>query len=101
MAPLFLTLDTVKEWLRLETDYVDEDAQLKILMLAAESYVMSAVDNFNIHRDDPHYIAAASLICHMLITDWYERRDFSGGVNEKQRYTISSLLLQLQTKPMA
>ena len=101
MTPLFLTLNGVKPWLRLETDYTDEDEQLKLLMVAAESYVMSAIDNFEANRDDPYFMAAASLICYMLIVDWYERRDFSGGVNEKQRYTIQSLLLQLQTKPMA
>ena len=99
MSPLFLKLEAVKTWLRLETDYMDEDEQIKLLMLAAETYVMSAIDNFEANKDDPHYLAAASLICYMLIVDWYERRDFSGGVNEKQRYTIQSLLLQLQTKP--
>lgn len=99
MTPLFLTLNGVKTWLRLETDYTDEDAEITMLILAAESYVMSAIDNFEVNRDDPQYMAAASLICYMLIVDWYERRDFSGGVNEKQRYSIQSLLLQLQTKP--
>ena len=101
MNPLFLHLNTVKSWLRLETDYMDEDADIIMLMLAAESYIMSAVNDFKEHEDDPHYMAAASLICHMLIVDWYERRDFSGGVNEKQRYSIQSLLLQLQTTPTA
>lgn len=99
MTPLFLKIEAVKEWLRLETEYTDEDNQITMLMLAAEAYVMGAVDNFEVNKDDPHYLAAASLICHMLIVDWYERRDFSGGVNEKQRYTIQSLMLQLQTKP--
>lgn len=100
MTPLFLNLDTVKTWLRLETEYTEEDAQLELLMLAAEAYILSSTDNFEANKDDPHYLAAASLICHMLIVDWYERRDFSGGVNEKQRYTLQSLLLQLQTKPI-
>ena len=75
---------------------------LLLLLLSHFSCVLlcvNAIDDFEVNRDDPQYMAAASLICYMLIVDWYERRDFSGGVNEKQRYSIQSLLLQLQTKP--
>ncbi|MDF2612785.1 MAG: hypothetical protein K0S71_571 [Clostridia bacterium] len=100
MTPLFLKLEDVKSWLRLESDYTDEDTVLNMLILSAEMRVKGAIDNFEQHITDEHFKAAASVICFMLITDWYERRDFSGGISEKMRYTIQSLMLQLQTLPI-
>lgn len=92
----FLTLTQVKMWLRVEEEYTEEDALLEMLVINAESYLRDSVDNFDILLEQPAFKAKAGLLACMLITDWYEKRDLTGIVSDKLRYTFQSLILQLQ-----
>ena len=96
MIPSFLNMDQVKAWLRLETEYTDEDQLLTLLMVNAENYLKRSISDFDKKMADENIKSSAILICHMLIVDWYENRDFGGGLNEKLRHSISSILLQIE-----
>lgn len=96
MIPSFLNMDQVKAWLRLETEYTDEDQLLTLLMVNAENYLKRSISDFDKKMADESIKSSAILICHMLIVDWYENRDFGGGLNEKLRHSISSILLQIE-----
>lgn len=96
MIPSFLNMDQVKTWLRLEIDYTDEDQLLTLLMVNAENYLKRSITDFDKKIADESIKTSAILICHMLIVDWYENRDFGGGLNEKLRHSISSILLQIE-----
>jgi uncharacterized phage protein (predicted DNA packaging) len=91
---MILTLEEVKSFLRI--DYNDEDSLLQIYIDGAEAYLYNAT---GIIFDNTNNLA--KLYCFCLISDWYENRNFAtdiknGNVNEKVRYTLQSILLQLQ-----
>lgn len=96
MIPKFLKLEEVKLWLRLESDYTDEDQLLNLLMVNAENYLKRAITDFETKIEDDSVKASAILVSNMLIVDWYENRDFGGGLNEHLRHSIRSILLQIE-----
>lgn len=87
---MILTLDETKEFLKV--DYTDEDIFIQDLITASELYLKNATgktyDNTN---------PLAKLFCKVLISDWYDNRDFMqvSKVTAKVRYTIQSILMQL------
>lgn len=91
---MLVDLKLVKKWLRLEEEDTEEDDILELLIDNAEIYIKKAVGK--------HYNATegnqkqAKKIALVLVTNWYGNRDFSGQVDEKVRYTIKSMVLQLQ-----
>lgn len=90
MTPL-LDIDEVKQWLRLETSYTDEDKTLNTLIKAAEEYLKNATGmEFNSTNQ------LAKLFCLVLIADWFEDRQMVGKVSDKVRHTIESILMQLR-----
>lgn len=96
MTPKFLKLEEVKEWLRLESDYTDEDQLITLLMVNAENYLKRSITDFETKIIKEDVKASAILVSNMLIVDWYENRDFGGGLNEKLRHSIRSILLQIE-----
>jgi len=87
---LILDLATVKDFLRLEQDFYDEDPVLNLLISAAETYLYNAT---GIQFDSTNNIA--KLFCLILVADWYDNRDYIGKVSDKVRYTIESMMTQL------
>lgn len=86
-----LTLSEVKQWLRLEEGFTDEDDLLQTLIKAAEEYIVNATGRKD-WGDNP----LARLLAQVLIADWYENREAVGQVREELRFTVRSLLIQLQ-----
>lgn len=93
---MIVDLSTVKEFLRIELDYTLEDSLLMLMIENAEQYILDAVDNFS--HDNEEQMKKAKLLALVLINDWYENREYmaEGKVTQKVRYTVQSLLLQLQ-----
>lgn len=86
---MILNLITVKDFLKIEYD--DDDPVLDILISAAEIYLYNAT---GIQFDSTNNMA--KLFCLILVSDWYDNRDFVGKVSEKLRYTVESMITQLK-----
>lgn len=87
---MILTLGEVKNYLRI--DDLEDDTFLNTLILVTEEYLKNATgqvfDNTN---------QLARLFCLVLISDFYENRQYNTEkVGEKARYTMQSILKQLQ-----
>lgn len=90
---MILELEETKQWLRVDGD--EEDAIIDLLIGSAEEYLRIAVD-----REYEKTDIQAKHFCLVLITDWYENRELIGNrPSEKVRYSIQSMLLQLQNAP--
>ena len=86
---MIVTLEEAKTYLRIVGD--EEDALIEALMNAAQGYLYNATGNQFSENND-----LAKLFCLVLITDWYENREYIGTkVNEKVRHVVSSILAQL------
>ncbi|MED1406575.1 head-tail connector protein [Bacillus mycoides] len=91
---MLIDLKLTKKWLRLEEEDIEEDDILEILIDNAEIYVKKAVGkHYNATEENRKQAQKIALV---LVTNWYGNRDFSGQVDEKVRYTIKSMVLQLQ-----
>lgn len=87
---MIVDLEIARQWLR---DPPEEDNDLiRLIIGAAEGYLKKATGReFDSANDQ------ARLFCLVLITDWYEHRDLMGErVSEKVRFSIQSMLAQLQ-----
>lgn len=82
-----LTLDEVKNFLRLDTS--DDDTLLEIYISTAEEYVKSACGR-QVDLDNPK----AHTIMLMLVGDYYENRSPYGQAKYSQN--VSTMLMQLQ-----
>lgn len=86
---MIVSLQEVKQHLRIETD--EDDNSIQTIISAAESFIKSAT-NSEIKDDDDR----AKMICLFLITDMYENRGFvSEKGNSKIREIAKMMLLQL------
>lgn len=87
---MIITPEETKDWLRIDGD--EEDSTIKLLINAAEEYLKNATG-----RKFDSTNNQARLFCLVLVTDWFENRDLMGAkVSEKVRFSIQSMLLQLQ-----
>lgn len=87
---MILSLEEVKEWLRVDHD--EDDASIEHLIKASEQYLRNATGK---EFDDSNELAKQ--FCLFLISDWYENRQLKGEkVGERVRTIISSMLVQLQ-----
>lgn len=93
-----LTLQEVKQWLRLEESDTTEDALLQSLIAAAEDYLRSALASWI----DPAKNPPAKVAAMAIIADMYENRsavidDPRGAAQASgMRPTIRALIAQLQ-----
>ncbi|MFD2681211.1 head-tail connector protein [Bacillus seohaeanensis] len=83
-------LNEVKQYLRIEEDWVEEDTQLNSLITAAKAYIKNAtgvkVDELN----DLHKLA----VC-MLVVHWYENREIVGKA-DSLAFSLESIIFQIQ-----
>jgi len=90
---MIIELEETKNWMRLDGN--EEDGIIVTLINAAESYLKNAT---GMEFDSTNH--QAKLFCLVLVTDWYENRDLIGAkVGEKVRFSIQSMLTQLQNMP--
>jgi uncharacterized phage protein (predicted DNA packaging) len=85
---MIVSLDEVKNWLRI--DFSDDDALLSTLISASETYLKNAT---GIEYDSSNNLA--KLFCMVLISDWYENREYTGKASDQVRPIINSILMQL------
>ena len=83
-----VTLDEVKQWLRV--DFIEDDELLTTLINAAEMYLKNATGT---SFDSTNHLA--KLFCMTLISDWYENRELIGKTSEQVRPILQSILAQL------
>lgn len=89
-----MNLDTIKEYLKIDFD--DDDRLLETLLGAARKYLFDAV-GYNPDESDER----VKLLLLVLISDWYEHREYmetsnTQTISQKVRYTVRSIVLQLQ-----
>lgn len=85
---MIVTVDEVKEFLRIDED---ETTLITMLIKTAEEYLENATGNT---FDETNNLAR--LFCMILISDWYENREFIGKSSEKVRHTVNSMIAQLK-----
>lgn len=88
---MIVTLKEVKEFLRIEQDFTEEDTLINMLITASESFLYNAT---GVQFDNTNTLA--KLFCLVLITNWYENRDMIGKASDTVRTTIDSILAQLK-----
>lgn len=83
-----MELSVVKKHLRVDFD--DEDDLIALEKSAAEEYVVNAVGQY----DDTNPLAR--LLVLFLVAEMYKNRQYSISVNDKNSYTVRSIISQLQ-----
>lgn len=90
-----MSLDLIKEYLKIDFD--DDDRILEMLLGSARRYVRDAVGYQPDESDE-----RVKLLLLVLISDWYEHREYTEStlktqnISQKVRYTVRSIVLQLQ-----
>lgn len=90
---MIIDLSLAKKYLRIEDTYIEEDDILTIMIDNAEVYIENAVGA--IDSNNPKMLNQAKLLALVLVTDFYENRELTGKVSEKVRFTINSIITQL------
>jgi len=88
---MIVSLDEVKLYLRLETDYIDEDILIQTLIDSAEESLKNAT---GIVFDNTNNLAKLYVI--ILVADFYDNRSAIQDIKTKTRTTLESIILQLQ-----
>lgn len=88
---MIVSINEVKEFLRIEKENTDEDLLLQTLIYAAEEYLKNATGNTFENTNN-----LARLFCMILISDWYENREYIGKASERVRDTVNSMITQLK-----
>ena len=90
-----MKLSVIKEYLKIDFD--DDDRLLEMLLGAARKYLFDAVGYKPDETDE-----RVKLLLLVLISDWYEHREYTEStlktqnISQKVRYTVRSIVLQLQ-----
>ena len=86
-----IDIDEVKAFLKV--DYDDEDLTIQSLITASEMYLKNASG-----KEFTSENKLAVLYCKVLINEWYNNRELMAkqSVSDKIRFTLQSILLQLQ-----
>ena len=90
-----MNLEVIKDYLKI--DFNEDDELLEMFLGSARKYLMSAVECEKLDETDER-VKVALLA---LVSDWYEHREYVGDSSPKVRYTIRSIVLQLQSEQEA
>lgn len=92
-----LTLEEVKDYLRIEQDHIIDDNFLRVLIDGAEGYLKTHVgdDIFNALLTDNRNISKAKIYCLALIGEWYDNRSLE-DISEGIKSVVSMLGTQLK-----
>lgn len=83
-----MELALVKKWAKI--DYDDDDDLVTLLQRSAEAYAVNAVGRYD--DTDP----LMRLLVLVLVDEYYKNRTYHISVNDKQSYTVRSIITQLQ-----
>lgn len=98
---MLVSLQEAKEYLKLD-DYDEEDNLINLFIQNAEIYIEDSIKP--IEEMGEKSKAKAKLIALVLISDFYENRSLNMslgknmGVSEKVRFTVQSMIFQLQLR---
>lgn len=84
-----LLLNEVKQYLRIELDWTEEDNLLSSFINAAKSYVKNATGKTVDATKEIHKLAI-----YLLVTHWYENREVVGKA-DKLAFSLDSILMQI------
>ncbi len=86
-----MDITTIKEYLKIDFD--DDDKILEMLLGSARRYIYDAVGYQPDETDE-----RVKLLLLVLVSDWYEHREYTSSqkISQKVRYTVRSIVLQLQ-----
>lgn len=88
---MHLTIEEVKNWLRIDGD--DEDAIVSSLIGAATTYLQDATGRKNFGKQT----SIAKLVCQYMITHWYEEREYYNPTpNAVRKPIITAMITQLK-----
>lgn len=85
-----LTLNDVKNHLRIDLEYKSEDDYLNLLVDTAREYIIEAVGECDEEK------ARVKIVMLSIITNLYDTRDITNKDEEKNRRVINSIIMQLQ-----
>jgi len=85
-----LTLNEVKDYLRIEQDFTEEDTLLSSLLLASQNYILNATHK-NADKTDELFKLSQML----LIGHWYENREVVGKADQLA-FSLQSILQQIK-----
>lgn len=88
---MILSLDEAKLFLRLESEYTDEDTLIQSLIDAATEHLHNATD---IVFDNTNPLA--KLYVNVLVSDYFDNRGTIEEIKTRTRLTLDSIILQLQ-----
>lgn len=91
---MIVTLDEIKNFCKVDFD--DDDNLLTLIEASAEQYLINAGGNITTLTDADKNLAKLYIL--VLVNDWYNNRNLlaDNKISEKVRYTLQSILLQLQ-----
>lgn len=87
-----LSLKEVKNYLRI--DYNEDNELLQSLMVAANTYLKSAIDKYDKKKESEYYKDRIKILNCSLIQEWYDNRE--SYETKSLSYTIRSLITQIQ-----
>jgi uncharacterized phage protein (predicted DNA packaging) len=92
-----LTIQDVKNFLRVDSDRTDEDAIVQSCMNAAEAYMVGAVSGYaTYYADDAGFAAVADRTKLSLIAEMYTNRDARNDTRSNWSYMTQAMISQLQ-----
>lgn len=91
---MIVTIEQIKNFIKV--DYADDDDLLNMIETSAEQYLKNA--GIDVTTLDAGNLNLAKLYILVLVNDWYNNRALMADskVSDKVRYTLQSILLQLQ-----
>lgn len=92
-----ITLDSVKKYLRIDSDITYDDSFLNQCMAAANAYCINAIDDFQSHCSaDEKFAGEADMLLYAIISEMYRNRDARNDNRTDYPYYIRSMVSQLQ-----
>ncbi|MGD6992167.1 head-tail connector protein [Sutcliffiella horikoshii] len=85
-----LTLAEVKDYLRIEQDFTEEDTLLSSLLLASETYILNATHKNADKTDELFKLSQLLLVGH-----WHENREVVGKADQLA-FSLQSILQQIK-----
>ena len=87
-------LDMAKQFLHIDFD--NDDVYIQLLLDNAGEYLRDSIDDYDLKLTIDRFVKKADLITLVLISDWYDNREMTTKTSEKVRFTIQSILAQMQ-----
>lgn len=85
-----LTLEEVKDFLRIEQDFTEEDTLLSSLLLASQNYILNAT-----HKNADKTGELFKLSQMLLIGHWHTNREVVGKADQLA-FSLQSILQQIK-----